>query len=243
MARLMLGVLVIVSGCVKPHYSFEPRPSLEPAASGAERCYQNSRFELALGSGSFTSYTSSPYATRTLTGQIAIAGTTTSRSFAESGLVVYRGGNRLDVRAALRELRDPAADQGYARVLAPTAGAYRSYPRWRTVSIVTSLLATAAVLGGTAWAATTGFEEDPPLYVMLGGAVGLLVSLGPTTGALLTKDDHFLHERKLRVFQDPAFAPVLVEGVRTANQRAAAACGHPTPDVPMTSRARTAIAR
>lgn len=228
-------MLVIVGGCVGPRYGFESRPQLPPATTQSARCYQEARFELAAASGTFTSYTGGQHVAPTSSGYV-LRGATTSESFGESGLVVYQAGRRLDVREALRRLRDPAADRAYEQVLAPTASDHAAYPRWRALSILTTVASSAAIVGGAVWATATGFEDDPPLYVMLGGTVGLLVSLVPTVAAYRTKNGHYLHERKLTFFHDRAFWPTLASAARAANERAATGCGA-TADLPLTPRA------
>ncbi|HEY5924576.1 MAG TPA: hypothetical protein VIV11_23015 [Kofleriaceae bacterium] len=236
--RLGFGsiALAFLVGCIKPTYSFEPRPLLPPPATETERCYQDARFEIAAASGSYKSMQSSTYVVSTAT-SYSIVGSESYDYQGESGLVLYRGGKRLDVRESLRELRDPAVDQEYARVLGPTESAYRSHPMWRALSVGTTVVSSGVVLGATGWAMATGFSDTRPLYVMLAGTGGLLVSLIPTVATYLTRDKHYLHERKLKFFHDRAFAPTLAAGVRNANQRVAATCNHAPADVPITARA------
>jgi hypothetical protein len=229
-------ILVGLVGCIKPTYSFEPRPPLPPPATETERCYQDARFEIAAASGSYKSMQSSPYISPSTSGY-SIVGSYAYEYQGESGLVLYRGGRRLDVRASIRELRDPGVEQGYERVLAPTESAYRSYPTWRAFMLGTTIVSSGVVLGATGWAVATGFSDDRPLYLMLGAMGGLLVAVVPMVGAYLTRDKHYLHERKLEYFHDRTFAPTLATGVQRANERAAAGCNHSPADVPITARA------
>ena len=231
--RPALHVCVVLAfACERPIYRYEQAPLSSPPRGPAEACYRRERVELA--GGSVTWRTTDPgYTTDTVIVSF----------YRDSGVTVYRDGRRFDAMEALRRLGDPALDSGYASVLARTEGAHRAYPRWRIASLALALPATAAVVGGAIWWTVDGFESVTPAYVMLGGLVVGLISLAPTLGAYVTRDDYLSHERARVLFTDRDFVPRLVDGATRYNARVAAKCGHDPADLPMTPGVRAGLAR
>jgi hypothetical protein len=224
---------VAATGCARPTYAYDPRPPSPPPQTQADTCYHEKRLELAAGR---------VYWARHQPGYTP--NTMVSTYFTDGGLVLYRGGQRFDARAALRQIGEAELSRDYDAILSLTERDYRMYPVYRNTTVALSVIGGTAVTVGSVWLISEAGNEDSsntPAYMMLGGLVVAGLSLIPALLAYRSIDGNIQHERYLALFADEKFAPKLVDGARRHNQRVAEQCCVSDATLPMTPNARAAI--
>jgi hypothetical protein len=236
-ARIVAGVVVaasvVVIGCARPTYAYDPRPPVLPPQSQAEACNQEQRLELAAGRVFWVRHQPG-YTPNTMV----------STYFTDGGLVLYRGGERFDARAALRQIGEAELSRDYESILSLTARDHRMYPVYRNATLGLVVAGSAAIGVGSVWLIGEAGNDDAsstPAYLMIGGLAVAGLSLIPALLAYGSVDGNIQHERYLRLFSDERFAPRLVAGARRHNQRVAEQCGAADATLPMTPNARAAI--
>lgn len=229
---VVIAGFVAATGCSRPTYAFDPRPPSLPPQGQADSCYQERRVELAAGRVNWVRH--QPYTPNLMV----------STYFTDGGLVLYHAGQRLDARAALRQIGEAELSRDYEGILSLTERDYRMYPVYRNTTVALGVIGAAVVAVGSIWLvgqASSENSSNAPAYLMLGGLAIGAASLVPALLAYGSIDGNIQHERYLALFSDERFAPKLVEGARRHNQRVAEQCGVADATLPMTPNAKAAV--
>lgn len=210
-------------GCL-PSYSVEPRPLPPPPRDAAEACLHRERVELASGSARWSySEASGGFGTQTYR----------TRSFSASGLVFYRGGERLSVRETLDLLGDDDLTAEYKKHLATTSTDHTMYPVWRDGAFLMAGggLALSGVALGQVLARSQQERAESGIPVTLWLGAGLAVaSILPTILASTTYEGAVSHDISKNLFSERSLMARLEGSLRSFNRRAAERCGAPAGD-------------
>src|SRR5262249_41458025 len=140
MRFLVVAAVVTLAGCPRPTYTYEPRPALATPATPAEACVQREQLAVAAAHVRWERHRPG-YAPDTYV----------STSYRDNGLVLYRGHQRLDARAALRRIGDEGLSRDYESLLSQTEHDYRLYPVYRNTTVGLATAGTVLIVVGSAW--------------------------------------------------------------------------------------------